>query len=136
MPRDFGGERLQAGWYLAIQWPELVARMSGGFAQYSQRRDRVDSALGYGGIGEQPQHAQLRQHVGGPRVLAGLREPGMSGSVALVAGPKQSQQDVDIRQTAIHSSSQSSRTRSLVIAGNSSGASSTGNPFTFLVPIW
>jgi hypothetical protein len=47
----------------------------------------------------------------------------MSGGVALVARPKQSQQDVDIRQIAIHSSSQSSRTRSLVITGNSSDAS-------------
>lgn len=97
MSPDFGGERLQAGGYLAIQWPEFMSRMGGGFAQDSQRGHRADRALGYGGIREQTQHTKLRQGIGGPGVPAGLCEPGMSGSMALVAGPKQSEQDVDIR---------------------------------------
>jgi hypothetical protein len=46
----------------------------------------------------------------------------MSGSMASVAGPKQSEQDVDIRQMAIHSSSQSSRTRALVMRGSKPSA--------------
>ena len=35
---------------------------------------------------------------------------------------------------AIHSSSQRSRTRSVVMTGKSFDASKTGSPFTFLVP--
>ena len=96
VPPDCCGERLQAGRYVAIQGPEFVSRMGGGFAQDSQRTHRADRALGYGGISEQPEHAKLRQRVGGPSVLPSLCKPGMSGSVALVPRPKQSEQDVDI----------------------------------------
>ena len=134
MSPDSCGQGLQAGGYLAIQRPEFMSRVAGGFAQDRQGGRRADRALGYGGIGEQTQHAKLRQRIGGPSVLARLREPGMSGSMALVAGPKQSEQEVDIRQMAIHSSSQSSRTRALVMTGKSSDASKTVSPFTFRVP--
>jgi hypothetical protein len=58
----------------------------------------------------------------------------MRRGMACVARPDQRQQDVDIGEMTIHSSSDSSRTRSLVIRGKSSGAAKTGNPFTFLVP--
>lgn len=136
MSPDCCGERLQASGYLTIQRPEFMSRMGGGLAQDSQRGHRADRALGYGGIGEQTQDAKLRQRIGSPGVLARLCEPGMSGSMALVAGPKEGQQDVDIRQIAIHSSSQSFWTRSLVMTGKSSDASKTSSPFTFLVPTW
>jgi|SRR5208337_1151465 len=134
MSPDSCGQGLQAGGYLAIQRPEFMSCVAGGFAQDGQGGRRADGALGYDGIGEQTQHAKLRQRIGGPGVLARLREPSVSGSMALVAGPKQSEQNVNIRQMAIHSSSQSSRTRALVMTGKSSEASKTGSPFTFRVP--
>ena len=134
MSPDSCGQELQAGGYLAVQRPEFMSWVAGGLAQDGQGARRADRALGYGGIGEQTHHAKLRQCIGGPGVLARLCEPGMSGSMALVAGPKQSEQDVDIRQMAIHSSLQSSRTRAFVMTGKSSDASKTGSPFTFRVP--
>ena len=91
MSPDSCGQGFQAGKYLAIQRPEFMPRVAGGFAQDRQGGGRADRALGYGGMGEQMQYAKLRQRIGGPGVLAGFFEPGMSGSMALVAGPKQSE---------------------------------------------
>jgi hypothetical protein len=42
--------------------------------------------------------------------------------------------DLQAQQVPVHSSSSSSRTRSVEIAGKSSGASNTGRPLSFLVP--
>lgn len=110
-----------------------MSRMAYCFAQDVKRGLRTHRPLGYGRIGEQAQHAKLRQRIGGPSLLPRLRKPGMRRSMAFVARPDESQQNVHIRQMAIHSSSSSSRTRSLVMTGKSSDASKTGSPLTFLV---
>ena len=129
-----GSHQLQLGGYLAIQGPEFVPYMAGGLAQNVQRGGGTHRTLGQGGIREQAQHAKLGQHIGGPGVLARFRKPRMRGGMAFMTWPDQCEQNVDIRQMALHSSSASSRTRSLVIAGRSSGASKTGNPFTLRIP--
>ena len=127
------GHRLQDSRKLMVQGPELMSCMACCFAQDVKRGLHAHRPLGHGGIGEQAQHAKLRQCVGGPSLPARLRKPSMRRGMASVAWPDESQQNVDIRQMPIHSSSRSSRTCSLVITGKSFGASKTGSPWTFLV---
>ncbi len=103
MSPDPRGHQLQPVGCLAIQGPEFMSGMAGGFADDPQRGRCAHRALGYGGIGEQAQHAKLRQRISGPSVLARLRKPGMSGGMAFVAWPEQSEQDVDIGEMTSHS---------------------------------
>src|SRR5690242_7045575 len=136
MTSDAPRKGFQTPRHLPVEGPEFMPGLTGGFAQHLESCGRAHSALCHSRVRQKAQHAELYQRIRGPRPVTRLGEPGVRRGVALVARPEQREKNVHVHQLPVHSSSRSSRTFSVVIRGKLSGASNTGMPFTFLVPIW
>src|SRR3990172_6980371 len=119
-----------------VQGPEFVAGVARVFRHNAESGGGAKGALRHDGIRQQAEYAQLRQRVGCPRLMARPRKPGMGRGMSLVPRPNEGKQHVHVQQVPIHSSSNNSRTCSVVMVGNSAGTSTTVIPLTIRVRSW
>ena len=121
---------------LSIHRPEFMARVTRGFCHNIERPGGADSMQSNERICQQPENPELRDRVRRPGAAPHPGEPGMRVVMSFMSGPDESQQDIDVKKMALHSSFISSRTCALVTTGKSSGTSKTGSPFNSRVPSW